>query len=71
MVSFYLLVAVFVLLVAYAGIDNTMRLVAYADIEVRWHWVIFRAYFMRRKLEKQLGIEPTTFKKHYQTYGKR
>ncbi|WLW37408.1 hypothetical protein [Synechococcus phage S-RS29] len=48
-----------------------MRFVRFVEIDIRWHWVVFRAYFLRRKLEKDLGIVPTTFKEHYKTYGKR
>ena len=48
-----------------------MRLVKFIEIDIRWNWVVFRAYFLRRKLEKELGIEPTTFTEHYKTYGKR
>ncbi len=48
-----------------------MRFVRFVEIDVRWHWIVVRAYFIRRKLEKDLGIELTTFKEHYQTYGKR
>jgi hypothetical protein len=71
MTLYYVLMLTIVALVIYAGYDNTMRLVAYADIEVRWHWVVFRSYFLRRQLEKELGIHPTSFREHYQSYGKR
>jgi len=70
MVSFYLLVTAFILLVAYAGMENTMRLFEFADLELRWHWVIFRSYFIRRDLEKRLGFPKTSFIQHYKTYGK-
>ena len=48
-----------------------MRFVRFVEIDIRWHWVVFRSYFLRRKLEKELGIKPISFKEHYQTYGKR
>ncbi|ABA47083.1 gp115 [Synechococcus phage syn9] len=71
MVSFYLTITIFILLITYLGMEDTMRLVRFAEIDIRWHWVIFRSYFLRRKLEKELGIKPISFKEHYQTYGKR
>jgi len=71
MVSFYLTATILILFIAYIGMEDSMRLVRFIEIDIRWHWIVFRAYFIRRKLEKDLGIEPTTFKEHYQTYGKR
>jgi|TARA_B100002019_G_C20728585_1_gene338251 hypothetical protein len=71
MVSFYLTAIILILFVAYLGMDDTMILIKFIEIDIRRNWIIFRAYFIRRKLEKDLGIEPTTFKEHYQTYGKR
>ena len=71
MVSFYLTAAILLCFIAYLGMEDSIRLVKFIEVDIRWHWIVFRAYFLRRKLEKELGIEPTTFKEHYQTYGKR
>jgi hypothetical protein len=54
MLGLYLVVAIVLLCVAYAGVDETMRLFAYLDLMLRWQWVRFRMYLMRRKLEQQL-----------------
>lgn len=58
MTLFYFLVALFLLLVAYAGIEETMRLVSYADLQVKYAYVKVRMYYMRKQLEKQLGKPP-------------
>ena len=58
MTLFYFLVALFLLLVAYAGIEETMRLVSYADLQVKNAYVKVRMYYMRKRLEKQLGKPP-------------
>ena len=71
MVSLYLTGIIVLLFVAYLGVEDSLRLVRFVEIDIRWHWVLVRAYFLRRKLEKELGIEPVSFKEHYQTYGKR
>ena len=71
MVSFYLTATILILFIAYIGMEDSMRLVRFIEIDIRWHWVVVRAYFLRRKLEKELGIEPISFKEHYSTYGKR
>jgi len=54
MLGLYLVVAVVLLLVAYAGVDETMRLFAYLDLQLRFAWIRFRMMLMRRKLKRQL-----------------
>ena len=54
MLGLYVVVAVVILCVAYAGVEETMRLFAYLDLQLRYLWVRFRMYLMRRKLEQQL-----------------
>ena len=54
MLGIYLVITVVILLVAYAGPEETMRLFAYMDLQLRYAWVRFRMYLMRRKLEQQL-----------------
>ena len=54
MLGLYLVIAIVLLLVAYAGPEETMRLFAYMDLQLRYAWVRFRMYLMRRKLEQQL-----------------
>ncbi len=55
MLGLYLVVAIVILLVAYAGVDETMRLFAYLDLQLRFAWVRFRMMLMRRKLRRQLN----------------
>jgi hypothetical protein len=45
---------IIVLLVAYAGTEETMRLFAFVDLHIRYSWVKFRMMLMRRKLKQQL-----------------
>ena len=54
MLGVYLVITIVILLVAYAGPEETMRLFAYMDLQLRYAWVRFRMYLMRRKLEQQL-----------------
>ena len=44
----------FILLVAYAGMEETVRLFAYIDLVIRYQWIKFRMFMMKRKLEQQL-----------------
>ena len=63
MLLFYLLIVTFGLLVAYAGYDATMRLVAYADLTIRYQIIQVRMYFMRRRLLKSLNLDLQQLKK--------
>ena len=54
MLGLYLVVAIVLLLVAYAGVEETMRLFAYLDLQLRYAWIRFRMVLMRRKLKRQL-----------------
>ena len=54
MLGIYVIITLIVLMVAYAGVEETMRLFAYADLVIRYKWVRFRMFMMRRKLEQQL-----------------
>ena len=50
----WITVTIIALLIAYAGVEETMRLFAYADLQLRYAWVRFRMMLMRRKLKQQL-----------------
>ena len=54
MLGFYFVAIIILCLFAYGGYENTMRLFAYADLQLRYGWVRLRMYLMRRKLEQQL-----------------
>ena len=54
MLGLYLIVAVVILCVAYAGVEETMRLFVYLDLQLRFAWIRFRMMLMRRKLRQQL-----------------
>lgn len=54
MLGLYVVIAIVILCIAYAGVEETMRLFAYLDLQLRYAWVRFKMYLMRRKLEQQL-----------------
>jgi len=54
MLGIYVLITCFILLVAYAGMEETVRLFAYIDLVIRYQWIKFRTFMMKRKLEQQL-----------------
>ena len=54
MIGFYLTFLICILLVAWGGVEETMRLFSYLDLQLRYAWVRFRMYLMRKKLEQVL-----------------
>ena len=54
MLGLHVVITVVILCITYAGVEDTMRLFAYLDLQLRYAWVRFRMYLMRRKLEQQL-----------------
>ena len=63
MLGIYVIITLIVLMVAYAGVEETMRLFAYADLVIRYQWVKFKMFLMRRKLEQQLIKDLPNFNK--------
>ena len=63
MLGIYVVITLIVLMVAYAGMEETIRLFAYADLVIRYQWVKFRMFMMRRKLEQQLIKDLPNFNK--------
>jgi len=70
MALFYLLTLTFVVLVVYAGYDATMRLVAYADLTIRYQIIRVRMYFMRRRLLKSLNLDLQQLKKERKAHDR-
>jgi hypothetical protein len=50
-------------MIAYAGVENTVRLFRFADLLLRYQLIQIRGYFLMRKLKKQLDIDIEYFKK--------
>ena len=69
MYSFYVLVIFLTILVAYAGIDETMRLIAYADLQLRYAVIKIQMRWMGWKLKRQLIKDTTNFEKFLKEYN--
>ena len=54
MTLFYLLILTFVILVAYAGYDATMRLIQFIDLQIRYAWIKVQMRWMEQKLKRRL-----------------
>lgn len=68
MMGFYMVIVFVAILVAYAGTEETLKLFAYADLQLRYAWIQFRMGMMRRKLKAQLVRDTANFEKFLQEY---
>ena len=71
MLGLYVIVTIVILCVAYAGIEETIRLFAYLDLQLRYAWVRFRMMLMRRKLKQQLLKDLPEYNKQIKEIVKR
>ena len=65
LLGFYFAVAIVCLMVAYAGLDATMRLFYFLDLKLRHFIICARVYPMRLRMEKELGLPLTPPWKHH------
>jgi hypothetical protein len=61
MLTFYLLVAILIAMIWYAGYEGTMRVFQYIELEIKYAWVKFRMWQMKRQLEKDLNLPASNF----------
>jgi hypothetical protein len=66
--AYFILIFVSIL-VAYAGVDETLRLFAYADLQVRYAVVKVQMKWMGWKLKRQLTKDATNFEKFLKEYN--
>ena len=50
----YILLLVILLMIAYSGVEGTLRVFAYLDLQFRYAIVRLRMFFIGRKLRKRL-----------------
>lgn len=56
MISFYIIATVLCIVIAYIGIDETLRLIRFADLWINYQIIKVRMRFMMRRLEKELNL---------------
>ena len=56
LISLYLCTLILIGMIAYAGIEGTMRVFVYLELQIKYLWIKIQMYFMKRRLQKQLGI---------------
>jgi hypothetical protein len=56
-IGFYLTVVIVILMVAYAGVENTRNLFIYINLQLRYFPIKIKMEMMKRKLKRQLDID--------------
>jgi len=69
MTLYYLLMLTMVALVIYAGYDETMRLIQYMDLQIRYAGIRVQLKWMGWKLKRQLIRDTTDFKEFLKEYN--
>lgn len=57
LLEFYLLFSIILLMIAYAGFEGTMRVFTYIELQIKYQYIMFLTWRMRRKLKRQLDID--------------
>jgi hypothetical protein len=70
MLGFYFVLVFVGILIAYAGYEETMKLFAFADLQVRYAFVRLQMKWMGWKLKRQLIKDTTNFEKFLKEYNK-
>jgi hypothetical protein len=63
MVGLYVLVAIIILMIAYAGVEETLRVFAYMDLQLRFAVLRLRMKWMGWNLRRQLVKETANYTK--------
>jgi hypothetical protein len=70
MTLFYLLILTFVILVAYAGFDATVRLIQFIDLQIRYAWIRVQMKWMEQKLKRRLLKETADYQQFFKEHKK-
>ena len=70
MYGFYMLVVFVDILVAIAGVDETLKIFAYVDLQLRYAFIRLQMKWMGWKLKRQLVKDTNNFEKFLKEYDK-
>ena len=65
LIEFYFLMAVIILMIAYAGFEGTMRVFVYLELQIKYAYVRIQMWRMRRNLRSTLKVQTEEFLKEY------
>ena len=66
LLEFYFLIAILLCMIAYAGFEGTMRVFTYIELQIKYQYIMFLSWRMKRKLKKQLQIDEEYLTKRFE-----
>ena len=57
LLEFYLLIVIIMLMIAYAGVEGTMRVFTYIELQIKYQYIMFITWRIKRKLKRQLDMD--------------
>lgn len=63
--EFYVLMAILLLMIAYAGFEGTLRVFVYLELQIKYAYIRIQMWQMKRKLKAQLSVQTEEFLKEY------
>jgi len=67
-ISTYLTLVIILLMIAYAGVEGTLRVFTYLDVTIRLQFIKLQMKWMGWKLKRQLIKDTTDFKNFLKEY---
>jgi hypothetical protein len=64
-IGLYFLLIILGMLIAYAGVDETLKLFTYLDLQVRYFFIKIQMKRMQRKLQKDLNLPQRNWEKEF------
>jgi hypothetical protein len=65
LLGLYFLLIILGMLIAYAGVDETLKLFAYFDLRLRYFFIQIQMKRMQRKLERDLNLPQRNWEKEF------
>jgi hypothetical protein len=64
-IGLYFLLIILGMLIAYAGVDETLKLFTYLDLQVRYFFIKIQMKRMQRKLQRDLNLPQRNWEKEF------
>jgi hypothetical protein len=64
-IGLYFLLIILGILIAYAGVDETLKLFTYLDLQVRYFFIKIQMKKMQRKLQRDLNLPQRNWEKEF------
>lgn len=64
-IGLYFLLIILGILIAYAGVDETLKLFTYLDLQLRYFFIKIQMKKMQRKLQRDLNLPQRNWEKEF------